>query len=278
MLLKRQIVSQVIDQNKVNSAINYWIPNIAFAMTAKMGGIPWKLARTAESELIVGFGAFRSFEHKNPFVGSSLCFDNEGRFQEFDCWQEKNKWAFKGQLTKAIEDYLSRHQHIERLVIHYYKELNKKEFKWVEELLDQIRADIPIIVVRINNSFNQKELVIDPNHEKCLPINGSYFHLQYHDYLLYINERQKGDAGGIKAARYPLKVSLQSNRAGLFEDDELVKKLMQQLYDFSFLHWRSISQPRVPVTIAYPEYLARIFPHFDAETLQGIGRTRLWFL
>lgn len=278
MLLKRQIVSQVIDQAKVKGAINLWIPNISFAMTAKMGGIPWKLARKATQELIVGFGAFRSLQHKKPFVGSSLCFDNEGRFQEFDCWQESHKWAFMGHLSKAIEDYMAQHQHIERLVIHYYKELNKKEFKWVEDLLDQIRADIPIIVVRINSSFNQKELVIDPNHEKCLPTNGSYFHLQYHDYLLYINERQNGSTASVKAARYPLKVSLQSNRAGLFEDDELVKKLMQQLYDFSFLHWRSISQPRVPVTIAYPEYLARIFPHFEAETLQGVGRTRLWFL
>jgi len=277
MLLKRQMVSQVIDQNKVSGPINYWIPNISFALTAKMGGIPWKLAREAEKELIVGFGAFRSLQHKKPFVGSSLCFDNEGKFQEFDCWQENNKWAFKGHLSKAIEDYLAKNHHIERLVIHYYKELNKKEFEWVEDLLDQIRADIPIIVVRINSSFNHKELVLDPNHPKHLPLNGSYYHLRYHEYLLYINERT-AETSAVKSARYPLKVSFQSNRAGLFDDAELVRKLMQQLYDFSFLHWRSINQPRLPVTIAYPEYLARIFPHFEAETLQGVGRTRLWFL
>jgi hypothetical protein len=53
---------------------------------------------------------------------------------------------------------------------------------------------------------------------------------------------------------------------------------MQQLYDFSLLHWRSVNQPRLPVTLAYPQYLARIFPHFKAETLQEVGKTSLWFL
>lgn len=82
----------------------------------------------------------------------------------------------------------------------------------------------------------------------------------------------------VKKAAYPLKVSLQSNRAGLFKDKALVQELMQELYDFSLLHWRSIMQPQLPVTLAYPQYLSRIFPQFEAEILQGIGRISLWFL
>lgn len=279
ILLKRNIVSQVIDQSKIKGNINYWIPNISMAMVAKMGGIPWKLARETEKELIVGFGAFRSGDRKHPYIGSSFCFDNEGRFQEFDCWSDVKEWALIGQLYKAIKEYQKKNGKIQRLVIHYYKELNKKEFRQVERLLDRFDSDIPIIVVRLNSTFRHKELVLDMKYPKKLPANGSYYHLQYHDYLLYINEREQGSFSSVKAAPYPLKVSLQSNQAGLFESDpELVSRIMQQLYDFSLLHWRSINQPRLPVTIAYPEYLARIFPHFDAETLQGVGRTRLWFL
>lgn len=279
LLLKRGIVSQVIDQNKVKGNINFWIPNISMAMIAKMGGIPWKLSRSNEKELIIGFGAFRSGDSKQPYVGSSFCFDNEGRFQEFDCWSEVYEWSLLGQLYKAIKAYQEKHQHIERLVIHYYKELNKKEFRQVEDLLERFDSKIPIIVVRINNTFQHQELVMDLSHEKYLPVNGSYYHLQYHDYLLYINDRMKEGGENVKSARYPLKVSLQSNKPGLFDEDpDLVPKLMQQLYDFSLLHWRSISQPRLPVTIAYPQYLARIFPHFEAETLMEMGRTRLWFL
>lgn len=279
VLLKRGIVSQVIDQNKVKGNINFWIPNISMAMIAKMGGIPWKLSRSNEKELIIGFGAFRSGDSKQPYVGSSFCFDNEGRFQEFDCWSEVHEWNLLGQLHKAIKAYQQKHQQIERLVIHYYKELNKFEFRQVERLLDRFDSKIPIIVVRINSTFQHQELVMDLSHPKYLAVNGSYYHLRYHDYLLYINDRMNKGGMNVKSARYPLKVSLQSNKPGLFDEDpDLVPRLMQQLYDFSLLHWRSISQPRLPVTIVYPQYLARIFPHFEADTLMEMGRTRLWFL
>jgi len=278
LLLKRRIVSQVIVGSGMSKNINFWIPNIALSMVAKMGGIPWKLARETDKELIVGFGAFRSHQHKKPYVGSSFCFDNEGHFQEFDCWQEVYEWAFIGQLYKAILNYKAKNKGIQRIVIHYYKELNKKEFRQVEELIDKFSLDIPVIVVRINSTFRHKELIVDASHKYHLPMNATYYHLQYHDYLLYINEREGEEMQEVKKAGYPLKVSLQSNRAGLFEDKVLVQHLMQQLYDFSLLHWRSINQPRLPVTIAYPQYLARIFPHFKAEVLQDIGRTSLWFL
>lgn len=279
ILLKRNIASQVIDQAKVKGAVDFWIPNISIAMVAKMGGIPWKLARQTDDELIVGFGAFKSPNRETPYIGSSFCFDNEGRFQEFNCWSDAKEWALIGQLYKAIQEYRQKNGTIKRLVIHYYKELNKKEFRQVENLLDRFDSKISIIVVRIKSTFQHKELVMDKAHPKYLPVNGSYYHLKYQDYLLYINERRKGRSAYVKSARYPLKVSLQSNKPGLFsEDKDLVARIMQQLYDFSLLHWRSINQPRLPVTIAYPEYLARIFPHFDAETLQETGRTRLWFI
>ncbi|MBN2396137.1 MAG: hypothetical protein JXC36_06725 [Candidatus Atribacteria bacterium] len=277
LLLKRQIVSQVISNHQLKRNINFWIPNIAISMLAKLGGTPWKLARTTQKELIVGFGAFRSTNRKKPYVGSSFCFDNEGQFQEFDCWQEVYEWAFMGQLYKAIERYRSKNQSIHRIVIHYYKELNKKEFRQVEELLDQFQLDLPVIVVRISSSFDQKELIVDLEHPNYLPLNATYYHLDYHDYLLYINDREEGKQKTRKTP-FPLKVSLQANKIGLMDDQGLVQSLMQQLYDFSLLHWRSINQPRLPVTIAYPHYLAQIFPYFQSDTLQEIGRTSLWFL
>ena len=218
ILLKRRIVSQVIVGSKMKEQINYWIPNIAISMVAKLGGIPWKLARIGEKELIVGFGAFKSNLREKPYVGSAFCFDNEGHFQEFDCWQEAYEWSFVGSLSKAIRAYQAKNAGIQRLVIHYYKELNKKEFMQIEALIDRIQLSIPVIVVQINSSFRPKELIIDTQHEYKLPLNGSYYQLQYNDYLLYINDREQEDTKGIKMAGYPLKVSLQSNRAGLFED------------------------------------------------------------
>lgn len=278
LLLKRKIVSQTLVSSGIRKNINLWIPNLAVSMIAKLGGVPWKLTRESEKELIVGFGAFKIPLKKQAFVGSSFCFDNEGHFQEFDCWQKVYEWSFIGSLHTAILKYKEKNKGISRIVIHYYKELNKKEFRQVEELLDRFELDIPVIVVRINSTFRSKELIVDISHPFHLPLNATYYRLQYHDYLLYINEREKAEQRKVKQAGYPLKVSLQSNRAGLVDDPVLVQQLMQQLYDFSLLHWRSIKQPRLPVTIAYPQYLAHIFPYFKAEILQDIGKTSLWFL
>jgi hypothetical protein len=76
----------------------------------------------------------------------------------------------------------------------------------------------------------------------------------------------------------PLKIGLQSNQEELLNNPELVERLMKQVYEFSFMHWRSVNQQNLPVTVTYPEMLARIFPWFDSDTLSEEGRKSLFFL
>ncbi|MDY0104553.1 MAG: hypothetical protein RBS07_16595 [Lentimicrobium sp.] len=62
-LLSRGVVSQTIDREKMlNSGSNFsfWIPNIASAAVAKLGGIPWKPDGNTINELVVGFGLYTS--------------------------------------------------------------------------------------------------------------------------------------------------------------------------------------------------------------------------
>ena len=277
-LLKRNIMSQVIDYEKARDTnLNYWIANMGMAMIAKMGGVPWKLATEEKNEFIVGFGAFRSKNSDTPFVGSAFCFDTQGRFQEFDCWSAKEEYMLIGNLEEAIRKYKQRNGNPSRIIIHYYKDLNKKEFRQVDKLLDRLDYNIPVVVVRINSTFQHQEVVADLSKNHCNPKNGSYYHVHHHSYLLYINDITTSNTI-CKKGPLPLKVSLQSNTIGYVTQPEVVKEIMQQLHDFSLLHWRSVAQPRLPVTLVYPQYLARIFPNFRSETLQGCGRERLWFL
>ena len=88
-LLKHDITSQVIyKQNIYDNSFNYYLPNIAIALLAKIGGIPWRLDRNLSQELIVGVGAFRSLTLKSRYVGSAFCFNNKGEFQGFDCFRQ----------------------------------------------------------------------------------------------------------------------------------------------------------------------------------------------
>ena len=42
-------------------------------MLAKIGGIPWRLNRMINDELIVGVGAFASETRKAKYVGNAFC-------------------------------------------------------------------------------------------------------------------------------------------------------------------------------------------------------------
>ncbi|OFY51975.1 MAG: hypothetical protein A2W85_03480 [Bacteroidetes bacterium GWF2_41_31] len=278
LLLGRYILSQTIDSHKFQEKnFGLSIVNIGMAMVAKLGGIPWQLGQQPVQELIIGFGASRIKRKGMPYLGSSFCFDNRGSFQEFDCWPADAEWALHGTLAKAIKSYRKQNPNVERVVIHYYKELSRKDFKRIDELIDDLDADIPVIVVRINTTFSQSELVLNPVHPEKLPMNGNYVRLKYHQYLLHINDNEEGTKACGKAPM-PLKLSFQSNRAGLMDDPDLIERLMRQVYEFSLLHWRSVRQPRLPVTVEYPQMMAQIFPWFRGEVMPEAGRKRLWFL
>jgi hypothetical protein len=57
-----------------------------------------------------------------------------------------------------------------------------------------------------------------------------------------------------------------------------MKELIDQVYQFSRMYWKSISQQNLPVTTIYPEMVAEIYPHFEAENLPVFGKKNLWFL
>jgi hypothetical protein len=57
-----------------------------------------------------------------------------------------------------------------------------------------------------------------------------------------------------------------------------VKKLIDQVYQFSRMYWKSVSQQNLPVTTKYPEMVAEIYPHFEGGRLYDFGKKNLWFL
>ncbi len=64
----------------------------------------------------------------------------------------------------------------------------------------------------------------------------------------------------------------------LLDDTELIEKLIDQVYQFSRMYWKSVSQQNIPVTIAYPEMVAKIFSHFKQPYIPEFGTDNLWFL
>lgn len=64
----------------------------------------------------------------------------------------------------------------------------------------------------------------------------------------------------------------------LVQDVEVIRELIDQVYQFSRMYWKSIIQQSLPVTIKYPEMVAEIYPYFQHDELPDHGKESLWFL
>jgi hypothetical protein len=59
-------------------------------------------------------------------------------------------------------------------------------------------------------------------------------------------------------------------------DTKIVTELIDQVYQFSRIYWKSVKQQNLPVTIKYPEMIAQILPYFS--NTDNIDTNNLWFL
>lgn len=296
-LLHRGILSQSLEVDKnwpgrktdannvavLKDGFQFYMPNIAVAMLAKLGGTPWSLASGSIHDLVIGISAFRSADTQKKYLGSAFCFSGEGRFYGFDCFRSSQTDELAGSIIMAVRRYCSENTSPEKLVIHFYKTLSKKELKPVEAGLARLGLKIPVVVVSVNKSFSQDVLGFDTDSEHLMPASYSYIPVSRTQYLLYNNSLT--DANTWEPPRrfpFPMKVSLQYFAAGsevsTQPEHDMRVELLSQICGFSQLYWKSVSTQSLPVTIRYPEMLAQIVPNFGNAEIPGAGRERLWFL
>ncbi|MEZ5001433.1 MAG: Piwi domain-containing protein [Chitinophagales bacterium] len=278
-LLKHDITSQVIYKESINNDyFGAFLENITPALLAKIDGIPWRLDRELKQELIVGVGAFKSMETNTRFVGSAFCFNNKGEFKGFDCFRDNEFDLIAGAIGKQILKFVVDNDNkAERLIIHYYKPISKDEIDPIQQTLSRLKLDIPIVIVTINKTESSDYVAFDTNDEALMPLSGTIIEVARLKYLLYNNTRYSAKGFPI-GYPFPVKLQLYCTEKGYFEDITIVKELIDQVYQFSRMYWKSVKQQNLPVTIKYPEMVAQIFPHFEGDKLPDFGKTNLWFL
>ena len=273
--------SQVIYKGKVTRTdFNYALPNIQIAMLAKLGGVPWRLKRNPATELIIGIGASYIRYANIKMLGSAFCFDNDGKFLNFDCFPAKDVEALSVSTRLALLDFRKKNPEAKRMIIHFYKLMNKKELNLVLNMLYELKVDIPVIILTINKAVSKNILAFDIAAPKTLmPITGTYVQIAERQYLLYNNTRYN-NSSFVKESKYqfPVKIKMTSTQLELLEDPELVDLLIDQVYQFSRMYWKSVAQQNMPVTILYPQMVAEIFPYFKTPVLHDFGKEHLWFL
>lgn len=271
----------------------YTLQNMAVAMCAKLEGMPWLLDETKKNDLVIGIGAFRS-DDNTQYIGAAFSFDNTGAFNSYRYFAKSQVPELMGSIEEAILEYASINDKPERLIIHYYKQVSRKnEFQPIEDMLHSLSLDIPVYIITINKTESEDVVVFDQQStyrnfkqeemQSLMPYSGTYINLGKtregrYCYLLYNNTRYGNDRfSPTDGFPFPIKLTINSNATAGEPDSQTIKGLVGQVYQFSRIYWKSVKQQGQPVTVSYPSMIAEIMPHFDNPTIYTNANC-LWFL
>ena len=277
MLLYRQISMQTVEGHKLKDNFSNSIANIGIALIAKLGGIPWQLEGMENPELVIGFGAYRNKGFNMGYTGSAICFSQDGMFREFDVFPAENTRSIAGSAVKAFKQYRKNYPESQRMIIHFYKPMSRKELEPLEKMLREMKMDIPVVIVGINKTPSKCLLLFDHPQKNTMPADGTWAKTGKASYLLNINLRKQETSKNVQQT-LPLRIYFQCNRDGYLEQEGVLLPLLEQIYAFSYLHWRSVRQSPLPVTVKYPAMIASFMPWFSQNFLPPHGKTRPWFL
>lgn len=296
-LLNRNITSQCIETSKMIKVLEedakpdkygrtknnfaYTLQNMAIAINAKLGGIPWRINSPIQKELIVGVGAFKHISTNTTYIGSAFSFDNTGTFNSFEYFYKDQLRELAGAIENAIINYADINDKPGRLIIHFYKEMGEREIKPIEKTLYNLGLDIPVFVVTINKTESEDYVVFDCASKDLMPYSGTHINLGNNTYLLCNNTRYEGNkVNPMDGYPFPVKLKIHCpSDHTLQSDNHTIQQLINQVYQFSRIYWKSVKQQNLPVTIKYPEMVAQIAPHFTGGDIPAnIGKNNLWFL
>ena len=280
LLLHYEITSQVIYRNNIdNPSFNFFLPNIAIALLAKLGGIPWRLYRPIKNDLVIGIGADRSMSARNKYVGNAFCFTNDGSFIGFNAFEKNNADALADSIKGAITEYLLKNKGADRLVIHYYKKMSKAEEKPIRNVLHRLNLSLPYVILTINNTLSKDYVLFDNLFDGKMPQSGTFIKIKWNEFILCNNTRYSKYTGTkIESFPLPIKIKFKSFNYEKLDDMNVIRELIDQVYQFSRMYWKSVRQRNMPVTIEYSEIIARMIEHFENKELEPFIRNTLWFL
>jgi len=175
--------------------------------------------------------------------------------------------------------YVVEHDKAERLIIHYYKTMSKRESKPIVDMLFRLGLTIPVIIVTINKTEESEIVVFDNNVPDKMPLSGTIIPIKANEFLLYNNSKYK--QGDKCDYLFPVKVKIakliSNGEKGEITNPE-VTEMINLVYQLSRMYWKSVKQQNLPITIKYPEMVAEIAPNFIGSDIPDEGKNSLWFL
>lgn len=284
-----------------------WIlNNMGLASYAKLGGIPYMLTSTAglTHELIFGIGSSsiksRRLGGSERFIGITTVFNGDGNYLLYNLTKEVLFEDYQKALLQSLKDaideikvrYAWQKGDKVRLIFHQsFKKFRDVEAKAVKDLVDSI-ADFEVEYAFVHVSDSHAWKVFDKNAEginhydnyrtytkgEYVPFRGLCIPLGPQAGLLTLTGPHQLKTH-LQGCPEPILVSIHPEST--FKSWEY---LAGQVFNLTFMSWRSFFPSTRPVTIEYSDFIARMMgslraiSNWNPDILSTKLRESRWFL
>lgn len=296
-------VQMVRIQTILQRGVAYSLNNIALALYAKLKGIPWTLSvqQKLVHEIIVGIGSarvgFDRLNERDRLVGITTVFSGDGNYLLGNATAEVPADRYQETLLASLESNLSelrrrfgwqRGDKL-RVIFHQsFKRYKDTEAAAVAQLVQQLTDfEVEYAFVQVSEDHDWK--LFDPDADGmsaygagrkgvAVPARGQIVPLGPYAALVTLTGpgQLKTDLQGC-----PRPVLIAVHRDSTFKSLDYIAK---QVFDLTFMSWRSFMPSTRPVSIAYPDMVVRLLgnlkqiPNWNPDILTTRLRESRWFL
>ena len=275
-LLNQRLPTQELTIETIRKRNKFIDNNVALNVYSKLGGIAWTIEKLEKniSELVIGIGSTVD-DNGERIIGFANVFDYNGTYLVGDCSQLSTMSEYAKNLENYLIDTLTqafRKKGLSegdriRLIFHLFKEAGKKhELTAIENALKYfLKYNVQYSLVHLSYYHNFRAF---KNQGQSRPDRGMFTQLSTKQALLHMGDK----------SIVPIQIRLDERS----EYRDLYEITRQVLY-FTHLSYRTFTPPSRPVTIKYPNLMAKMVselkkvPGWDYSILNKLN-DKLWFI
>ena len=281
--IKNDLPLQVINYRKLGerNSLKWSTSNIALAMFAKMGGIPWVVKPSNKNCLILGIGSShkknRDTGEISKYFAYTVCLDSSGLYKTLEVLaDETSESSYLQKLTSNLVNILkdSQQANYETCVLHLPFKIKKKEINAISDAVKQV-TDIELVVIKVNidNKYFGYSF-----HNTLVPYESSFVKLSKDEYIVWFEGLLYGKEVVDKRLSNPVHIKFLStnNKKNLDE-----QTFLQDILNLSGANWRGFNAKSIPISIYYSQIIAKYteaFEHISGYEEGSISNDKPWFL
>lgn len=273
--------------DKKQSRANYTDHNIALNIYAKLGGMAWTIKpKYRRNELIIGIGATTDYDGQ-PVLGLTSIFRGDGKYILGKATSVTNMVDYKDKLEQivssamedSIQDGTLDTDQVIYLIFHIFKPAGKdNEIEALRRVINKFRGhSVEYAFIHIGTGHNYRFFTYDESDQGAVFNEKRGFGQNLRGTLVQVNQTL-----GFLGLRPRSSVfhKIEIHKSSSFFNIEYIA---EQIYQFSEMSHTSYNTQGSPITIKYPQLMARFAEKFKEGNLTYLDETSmpdqsLWFI